>query len=76
MNAKVAFLAKALDQARNNKDYASGFSFMRGLLAFQIDQNADEYQVARDLIERSYGAQEAQAVDNAFIKYSHRIKND
>jgi len=76
MNAKIAFLAKTLEQARQSKDFAHGFSFMRGLLAFQIDPNTEAYGAARALIEEKYGAQEAEAVDISFTKCSHRIKND
>lgn len=72
MNAKIAFLAKALDQARHNKDFAHGFSFMQGLLAFQIHPDAEVYPTVMELISNTYGEQEAQAVENAFIKYSHR----
>lgn len=75
MNGKIAFLAKTLNQARSSKDFAHGFSFMRGLLAFQIHPDAEVYGTVRDLISSSYGEDEAQAVDNAFIKYSHRTEN-
>lgn len=75
MNAKIAFLARALDQARQSRDFAHGFSFMNGLLAFQIHPDTDSYGAVRDLISSQYGENEAEAVDTAFIKYSHRKKN-
>jgi hypothetical protein len=75
VNTKIAFLARALDQARHSRDFAHGFSFMSGLLAFQIHPDTEAYGAVRALISTQYGENEADAVDNAFVKYSHRKEN-
>jgi hypothetical protein len=75
MNAKMRFLERALDKAYQKPDYSSGFSFMCGLVALQVNvDDSDSYGDVLALVSSKYGADEADALDNAMIKYSHRLK--
>lgn len=71
MTPKQAMLSKMFIAAHSKKDYSTGFTFMRGLIAMSIEYESDDYFLAREVIATQFGAQEASALDNAFIKSTH-----
>lgn len=68
MNPKEKMLSKMFISAHNKKDYSIGYTFMRGLVAMSIEYESDDYFMARNIVANNFGAHEAEALDNAFIK--------